>query len=65
MRNPNDLWEAIGGLDAEETAQVLARLFTVYERLLADNSQDSEALSFFRRLDVALSQTTECNLNRR
>lgn len=65
MRNTNDLWEALGAVDPEETSHVLTKLFVVYEQLLANNPQDKEALLFFRNLDTALSQTTECNLNRR
>lgn len=65
MRTPNDLWEAIGAIDEEETAHVLTRLFAMYEQLLENNPQDQEALNFFRNLDTALTLTTECNLNRR
>lgn len=65
MRNPNDLWEAIGDIDEEETGHVLTRLFVMYEQLLDNNSKDKEALNFFRNLDTALTLTAECNLNRR
>jgi hypothetical protein len=65
MRNSNELWEAIGDVDDEETGHVLSRLFSMYEQLLVNDSKDSEALNFFRNLDTALTQTTECNLNRR
>jgi predicted ATPase len=65
MRNSNQLWEAIGDVDEEETGHVLTRLFTMYEQLLANDSKNQEALNFFRNLDTALTQTTECNLNRR
>ena len=65
MRNSNELWEAIGAVDEEETVHVLTRLFAMYEQLLANDSKDKEALNFFRNLDTALTQTTECNLNRR
>ncbi len=65
MRNPNDLWEAMGAVDDEETGHVLTRLFVMYEKLLANNAEDKEALNFFRNLDTALTLTEECNLNRR
>jgi len=65
MRTPNDLWEALGAIDEEETGHVLTKLFVMYEQLLETNPQDQEALTFFRNLDNALTQTTECNLNRR
>lgn len=65
MRSPNDLWEALGAVDEEETGLVLTKLFTIYEQLLEKDPQNSEALSFFKKLDTALSQTEECNLNRR
>ena len=65
MRNPSDLWAALGDVDAEETGHVLTRLFAVYEKLLLSNAQDIEALNFFRNLDNALTRTAECNLNRR
>ena len=65
MRHPNDLWEALGAIDEEETGHVLTKLYATYEQLLENNPQDQEALNFFRNLDNALSQTTQCNLNRR
>jgi len=65
MRNPSDLWEALGDIDGEEPGHVLSRLFVIYEHQLQINSQDKEALHFFRNLDIALTRTVECNLNRR
>lgn len=68
MRRPNQLWEAIGDIDPEETGHVLTRLFVMYEQLLQNNPDDHkglEALNFFKNLDIALTQTGECNLNRR
>ncbi len=68
MRSPNQLWEAIGDIDPDETGHVLTRLFVIYEQLLQkypDNPKGKEALSFFKNLDNALTQTGECNLNRR
>ncbi len=65
MRSPNDLWEAIGAIDEEESHHLLSRLFDMYEKLLQKDPESKEALLFFRNLDTALSITTECNLNRR
>jgi len=65
MRTPNDLWEALGELSEDELYPVLTRLFTVYEKMLEHNPDDSAALRFFRNLDTILSQVADCNLNRR
>ncbi len=65
MRNLNELWEAMGAVNDEETGHVLTKLFVTYEQLLANNPEDQEALNFFRNLDIALIQTAACNLNRR
>ena len=65
MRSPNDLWEAMGSLAEEENAHVLTKLFTLYEELLAKNPGDENALLFFRNLDISISLSANCNLNRR
>lgn len=65
MRSPNDLWEAIGEISEEETHHLLTKLFDMYEKKLGIDPGDSEAKSFFKYLDTALSQILECNLNRR
>jgi hypothetical protein len=65
MRSPNDLWEAIGAIDEEESYHLLSRLFDMYEQLLQKDPESKEAFLFFRNLDTALTITTECNLNRR
>lgn len=65
MRSPNDLWAAVGELAEDETAQVLTRLVVLYADRLEKNPGDPEALFFFRNLDTAISQATQCNLNRR
>jgi hypothetical protein len=71
MRSPNQLWEAMGDIDPDETGHVLTRLFVMYEQLLQNNPDNpddhkgKEALNFFKNLDIALTQTGECNLNRR
>ena len=65
MRSPNDLWEALGDVGAEDCPNVLAKLFTLYEELVKRDSESEAARVFFRNLDIALSSTDECNLNRR
>lgn len=65
MRSPNDLWEAIGEISGEETHHLLTKLFDLYEKRLEVDPGDGEARNFFKYLDTALSQTRECNLNRR
>jgi hypothetical protein len=65
MRSPNDLWEALGEISQEETEHLLTRIFAMYEKRLATDPGDREAQNFFTYLDTALSQTRECNLNRR
>jgi len=65
MRSRNDLWEALGAIDEEETPHVLTRLFTMYEQIIEGDPDNPEAHKFFQNLDNALSMTEECNLNRR
>jgi len=65
MRSTGELWEAIGAVETEDTGHVLARLFTMYEQLLATDAENTEAVNFFKKLDIALTQTAACNLNRR
>lgn len=65
MRNPNDLWEAIGSLAEDETTHVITKLFAMYEELLVKNPEDENALLFFRNLDTSISLSVNCNLNRR
>lgn len=65
MTNTNDLWEAVGDLEEDDVPHVLNRLFTVYEERLQHNPADEAAALFFQHLSQAVSQTNECNLNRR
>lgn len=65
MRSPIDLWEALGSLAEEENAHVITRLFVMYEDLLVKNPGDENALLFFRNLDISISLSANCNLNRR
>jgi hypothetical protein len=61
----NDLWEDIGSLPEDELLHVITSLFAGYEKQLKHRPGDQEALHFFRNLDNAISQSTNCNLNRR
>lgn len=63
--NTSDLWSALGSLPEEEMAHVVTRLFTQYEARLQQNPDDPEALLFFNNLDIAITQTCQCNSNRR
>lgn len=59
------IWDALGGLSAEEMSHVITRLFALYEARLQQNPDDPEALHFFRNLDLSITQTCQCNSNRR
>ena len=65
METPHEIWDALGDLPEEEVLPVVTKLFFMYEGELKKNPSDLEALNFFRRLGIALAQTSQCNLNRR
>ena len=65
MTTANDVWSALGELADEDAVHVLTRLFTLYEEQEQCNPEDEAAALFFRNLATAVSQTCECNLNRR
>jgi len=65
METPHEIWEALGELPDEEVLHVITKLFFLYEEELTRNPADPEALNFFMRLGTALTQTSQCNLNRR
>jgi len=65
METSDEIWEALGELPEEEHLHVITKLFFMYEEELKKNPTNPEALNFFRRLGTALSQTSQCNLNRR
>lgn len=65
MRSTIDLWDDIGGLAEDEILQVITRLFSVYEAVLQLDPDNAAALEFFRNLDNVITQTCECNSNRR
>lgn len=65
MKSPNDIWADLGELPEEEVILMMTKLFATYEESLKKNPEDMEALNFFKNLDNSISQTSQCNLNRR
>lgn len=65
MTTANDVWEELGEMAEEEAVHVLVRLFAMYEEQQRRNPDDEAAALFFRNLSTAISQASECNLNRR
>lgn len=65
MTKPSELWGILGELPDEEAMHVMTKLFAVYEEQFEKDSSNREALNFFRHLDNAITQTRQCNLNRR
>ncbi|MFC1524597.1 hypothetical protein ACFL6N_07395 [Thermodesulfobacteriota bacterium] len=65
MKTLNDLWDELGSLPEDEHMHVITKLFSIYEDLLNQDSGNQEAQSFFHHLDNAITQTSQCNLNRR
>ncbi len=63
--NTSDLWSALGAVSEEEMAHVVTRLFALYEARLQQNPDDPEALHFFTNLNRAITETCQCNSNRR
>ena len=63
--NTAEIWNALGSVPEEEMAHVATRLFALYEARLQQNHDDPEALHFFCNLDLAITQTCQCNSNRR
>ena len=65
MKSANELWEDMGSLSEDDVPHVLTKLFLIYDKKLEHDPKAQEALDFFKHLDNAISQTSECNLNRR
>jgi len=65
MKKPNDIWGELGELPEEEIIHVLTKLFFIYEDQFNKDPDNREAINFFRNLDNSISQTNQCNLNRR
>ena len=65
MKTPNDLWDDIGSLSEDEMFHVVTKLFAIYEAEFTRDPESIECRNFFRNLSNVISQTTECNSNRR
>jgi len=65
MTKAGEAWEALGDLTEEEALHALTRLYALYEEALQQHPEDQAAERFFTHLFTAISQTRECNLNRR
>ncbi|MDH3393386.1 MAG: hypothetical protein OEL66_05215 [Desulfobulbaceae bacterium] len=65
MKSPDDIWEEIGSLADDEMLHVITKLLSVYDQILKNDPQSVEARNFFQHLDNAVTQTSQCNLNRR
>jgi len=65
MKSPDEIWADLGELPDEEVILMMTKLFATYEKKLKYNPEDKEALNFFKNLDNSISQTSQCNLNRR
>jgi hypothetical protein len=65
MRSITDLWGDLGELSEDETLHVLTKLFVVYEEEQQNKPDDEGVQKFFQNLDNIISQTRECNSNRR
>lgn len=65
VKSTGQLWEELGALDELDLMQVVTKLFTHYETVLERDPSNAIAGDFFHQLGAALSQTSECNLNRR
>nr|MBF0222974.1 hypothetical protein [Desulfobulbaceae bacterium] len=65
MSISDTLWNKLGELPDNEALHVLTNLFATYETLGKNDPDNKEIYNFFRNLDNAIEQTTQCNLNRR
>jgi hypothetical protein len=65
MRSINDLWGDLGDLSDDELLHVITKLFAIYEAELLRAPDNEAVLRFFRHLGNAVSQTRDCNSNRR
>ena len=65
MKTVDDIWEDIGSLSDDEMFHVITKLFDIYDNELKQIPTNSEALNFFKNLDNVISQTSQCNSNRR
>ena len=65
MKTADDIWEDIGSLSEDEMFHVMTKLFDIYDNKLKQNPASNDALDFFKNLDSVISQTSQCNSNRR
>ena len=65
MSLTDGIWDKLGELIEEEPLHVLTKLFTIYESQDVNNPGNGEVSNFFKNLNNAIEQTTQCNLNRR
>ncbi len=65
MKSVDELWDDIGSLAEEEALHVITKLYASYEAKLSRDPDNQACRQFFQELDNAISQTLECNLNRR
>ncbi|MGV1100048.1 hypothetical protein ACUUL3_11650 [Thiovibrio sp. JS02] len=65
MKTANEIWDALGALSEDELFHVITRLFAFYEGELQRDPDSREARLFFRNLAAAITQTGQCNSNRR
>lgn len=65
MKSSIDIWEDIGSLSEDELLHVMTKLFALYEAEFEKDSTNKESLNFFKNLDNAITQTSQCNSNRR
>jgi hypothetical protein len=65
MKTADDIWEDLGSLSEDEMFHVMTKLFDIYDAELKRNPADKDALNFFKNLGNVISQTNQCNSNRR
>ena len=65
MKTTNDIWEDLGALSEDEAFQVMVKLFALYEAQLKHDPDHQESLNFFKNLENTITQTSQCNSNRR
>jgi len=65
MKTPNEIWNELGSLSEDELFHVITKLFAVYEEELQRDPVSPGAQIFFKHLASAITQTSQCNSNRR
>ncbi len=62
MNLSDGIWDKLGEINEDETLHVLTKLFITYETQHKVDPDNVEAHNFFKNLDSAIEQTTQCNL---